>query len=100
MDIKQSEIKLEEFNNCPGADHIKHYLYENNLNPYVEIVDLNNERFSWYQNDNATLVIALHPGPTEITVALALGQLSVNESADEFHWKVIDKRFIVRIWWD
>lgn len=100
MDIKLSEIKLDVFNNCPGADRIKQYLYEKNLNPYIEIVDLNNDRFSWYQNAGDTLVIAINSGPTESTVALALGQLAVHECADEFHWKVVDKRFVVRIWWD
>jgi hypothetical protein len=98
--MKPSELKLAGYNNCPTADRLQKYLEEKNLNPYIEFVDLDCNRFPYYQNDEATLVIAINPGPTESTVALALGQLAVHECADEFHWEIIDKRFVVRIWWD
>lgn len=98
--MKPSEIKLEEFNNCPGADAIKQWLYENNLNPYIEFVDLDSRKFSWYQNDAATLMLAIKDKATESTVALALGKMAVENNADEFHWKVIDGMFVVRLWWD
>lgn len=98
--MKPSEIKLEEFNNCPGGDAIKQWFYENNLNPYIEFVDLDSHRFSWYENDAATLVLAIKDEVTGLTVALALGKMAVENNADEFHWKVIDGMFVVRLWWD
>jgi hypothetical protein len=100
MDIKRSEIKLEELGNCPSTERVKQYLSGHHLNPYIEIIDVDCQRYSWYQNDRDTLVIALLPGATESKVALALGQFAVHERADEFDWKVVDKRFVVRIWWD
>ena len=97
--MKPSEIKLEEFNNCPGADRIKKELYERNLDP-LDLVDLPQEIATYYENDSATLVIAIKEGPTGLQVALALGQIAVDYAADEFHWKVIDGRHVIRLWWD
>lgn len=98
--MKPSEIKLEEFNNCPGADRIKKELYERNLNLYLNIVDLPGETATYYENEADTLVIAVKEGPTDMQVALALGQIAVDYAADEFHWKVIDGRHVIRLWWD
>lgn len=100
MDLKLSDIKLAGYNNCPTAEKLKEYFDEKNLNPYIDFVDLDCNRFRYYQNDEATLVIAIKRGPTEAIIALALGQLAVHECADEFHWEIVDKRFVVRIWWD
>lgn len=97
MDMKPNEIKLEEFSNCPGSSRIKEYLYEHNLNSYIEIVDIQEP---FYQNDRDTFVLAIIPGPTESQVALALGKLAVEFSVDEFTWKSIDGKYVVRIWWD
>ena len=97
--MKPSEIKLEEFNNCPGADRIKKELYERNLDP-LDLVDLPQEIATYYENDSATLVIAIKEGPTGLQVALALGQIAVDYAADEFHWKIIDGRYVIRLWWD
>lgn len=98
--MKPSEIRLEEFNNCPGADRIRKELYERNLNSYLDFVDLPQEIASYYENDPATLVIAIKEGPTGLQVALALGQIAVDYAADEFHWKVIDGKYVIRLWWD
>ncbi len=96
--MKPSEIKLEEFNNCPGADRIKKELYVRNLDP-LDLVDLPQEIATYYENDSATLVIAIKEGPTGLQVALALGQIAVDYAADEFQWKVIDGRHVIRLWW-
>lgn len=98
--MKPSEMKLEEFNNCPGAERIKQELYSLSLNPYLELVDLPQQLTSYWENDPATLVIAVREGPTETQVALALGQIAVEFSADEFNWKTVDGKYIVRLWWD
>lgn len=98
--MQPSEIKLEEFSNCPGASKIKHFLYTHNLNPYFEIVDVDEERSYAYKNDRDTLVISILPGPTEAQVALALGSMAVECGADEYNWKAIDGKYVVRIWWD
>lgn len=97
--MKPSEIKLEEFNNCPGSDRIKKELYERNLGS-LDLVDLPQEIATYYENDSATLVIAIKEDPTGLQVALALGQIAVDYAADEFHWKVIDGRHVIRLWWD
>ncbi len=98
--MQPSEIKLEEFSNCPGANRIKQYLYTHNLNPYFEIVDVDEERSYAYKNDRDTLVIFILSGPTEAQVALALGTMAVELNADEYNWKAIEGKYIVRIWWD
>ncbi len=98
--MQPSEIKLEEFNNCPGTDALKQYLYKHNLNPYFEVVDIDEGRSYGYKNDLDTLVISILPGPTEAQVALAIGAMAVELSADEFNWKAIDGKYLVRLWWD
>ncbi len=95
-----SEIKLEEFNDCPGAQPIKDYLNEEKLHPYIEIVDLDHRLGSYFENDPATLVIAIIQGATEARTALAIGQIATHYQADEFHWKVVEGVFVVRLWWD
>ncbi len=98
--MNPSEIKLREFNNCLGTERIKQELYSLNLTPYFEVVDLPQQLATYWENDPATLVIAIKEGPTEAQVALALGQIAVDFSADEFNWKAVDGKYIVRLWWD
>ncbi len=97
--MKPSKIKLEEFNNCPGTESIKDYLYKHYLEPYVKVIDLD-ESHSFHVNDRDTLVLAILKGPTETQVALAIGQLAVQFAADEFTWKAIEDTYIIRLWWD
>ena len=98
--MQPSEIKLEEFSNCPGANRIKQYLYTHNLNPYFEVIDVDEERSYAYKNDRDTLVLSILPGPTEAQVGLAIGAMAVEFGADEFNWKAIDGKYLVRLWWD
>ena len=98
--MQPSEIKLEEFSNCPGASKIKHFLYAHNLHPYFDVVDIDEEQFYAYKNDRDTLVLSVLPGPTETQVALALGSMAVEFRADEYNWKAIDGKYIVRMWCD
>ena len=95
--MQPSEIKLEQFSNCPGADRVRQYLYEHYLNSYFEVVDL---KENFYQNNRDTFVLALLSGPTEAQVALALGTMAVELHADEYNWKAIEGKYIVRLWWD
>jgi hypothetical protein len=98
--MKTSRIKLEEFNDCPGADAVKHYLYMHNLLPYLSVVDLDDVAHCYDSNRGDTLVLAISRGQTEMSVALALGRLAVWFAADEFTWYVSEGTYIVRLWWD
>jgi hypothetical protein len=98
--MKASHIQLEAFNDCPGADAVKHYLDRHNLQPYISVVDLNHAQHSYYRNNGDTLVLAILNGQAETQVALALGEMAVWSSADEFTWNAVDGMYIVRLWWD
>ena len=95
-----STIKLEAFNDCPGADAVKQYLYTHNLLPYLSVVDLDDAAHCYDNNRGDTLVLAISKGQTELPVALALGRLAVWFAADEFTWYVSEGAYIVRLWWD
>jgi hypothetical protein len=95
--MKLSEIKLEAFNDCPGADEGKAYIATHQLHPAIRVVDLDN---IFYTNSSDTLVLEIIKGPDEMKVALALGQMAVECLADEFTWNVIEGTYIVRLWWD
>ena len=98
--MKPSHIKLEAFNDCPGADVVKDYLYTHHLQPYLSVVDLDDAQHYGHVNSGDTLVLAIRKGQTEMRVALALGQLAVWFATDEFSWRVIDGTYLVRLWWD
>lgn len=98
--MKPSEIKLEEFNNCPGKYTINHALLELNINHVTKVVDLDPETSTNWENDPATLVIMLNDHVSKTKIALALGQIAVDYSVDELHWKQIGKKYVVRLWWD
>lgn len=98
--MKQTEIKLEEFSNCPGAAAIKQYLYKHNLNPYFEVIDIEESISYAFKNDRDTLVLSILPGATETQVSLAIAQMAVEFGADELNWKNIEEKYVVRIWWD
>lgn len=95
--MKKTTIRLEEFNNCPGKKRMNQYLYESNLSPYVQIVDVKDKEL---RNERDTLVFSILPGATETQVAISLGKLAVYFAADDFSWEVIEGQYVIRIWWD
>lgn len=99
--MKPSEIKLEEFNNCPGQDILRPMSeLQLRANRDYEVVDLSSETYPYWQNDGATLVLAIAKSGVDTRVALALGKIAVEWSMDEFDWRLIDGRYVIRLWWD
>lgn len=94
--MKITTIKLEEFSNCPGKIAIKQYLFQHNLLPYVNVVNVDDD----FKNNRDTFVLEILEGPTKTQVALALGKMAVHFAADEFSWTHIDDVYVARIWWD
>lgn len=95
-----SEIKLEEFNNCPGAFRISHALLDLNINHVIKIVDLDKDSDPYWQNSSSTLVVMLNDHVSKTKIALTLGNIATDYSVDEFHWKQVGKKYVVRLWWD
>jgi hypothetical protein len=98
--MRPSTIKLIAVNHCPGADEVKRYLYMHNLQPYVQVVDLELAQASDHVNKDDMLVLAIGKGKTQTRVALALGQMALWFSVGELIWDVIDGIYIVRFWWN
>ena len=98
--MKPSEIKLDEFNDCPGTESIRRYLDERRLTGAVHPVDVDSDLAYSYQNDGATLVLAVQQQAPQIATALNLGAVAVAALADEFTWDVILGQVVVRLWWD
>lgn len=98
MNVKQSDLKIrEEFNDCPGGDKIKQYIYDHNLKESFDYVDVEGRNF--WDNDEATMVVALKLNASPRAM-LGLGKLSTELNADEYDFFSINGVIVVRIWWD
>ena len=98
--MRASSIKLEAFNNCPGADAVRDRLRKYNLSPYIQVIDLEHSQRQFFINSGDTLVVAILNGPNQLQTALALGNIAASYEANEFTWTVIDGTYVVRLWWD
>jgi hypothetical protein len=93
--MKASTIKLERFNNCPGALSVKCYLYDHNLMDCVKVVDVDE---AVEVNDRDMVVLAL-TGRSETKAALAIGEMAVWFKAHELTWREVGGTYVIRLWW-
>lgn len=91
-------IKLEEFNECPGAETVQAYLDETHLSEWLEVADAKQQ---YYQNTPDTLVLKVISGRSlTFYDGLALGKLQGSMGADEFNHITEDYESFYRVWWD
>lgn len=102
MTVQESEIKItDEFNDCPGGDAIKDYFQKSSLDYAFEFVDIE-ESLDWY-NDPATIVIrpkTTIEANTLNNALLHIGKFATECHVNEFDWKTVNNRMIIRLWWD
>jgi hypothetical protein len=99
------EIKLEEFNSCPGKEAVERYLFDHNIactgEGFCVIADAENENY--YRNKEDTLVLRVKP-TRQLSLSfqdgLELGNFRHWSGADEFHTLKADGYIYFRFWWD
>jgi hypothetical protein len=98
VNYKPSEVKLSNFNNCPGSDMASAILTKTFGNKWqaVDLIDMD-----YWVNDEATLVFTV--GDRQKTYTL-LQMLRFADSfkelmTDEFTW-ADSNAVVVRMWWD
>lgn len=96
------QIKLEEFNNCPGAEELRKDLASTYLDEKFEVADAKAE---FWQNEPDTLVlkyIGVENGAQQLSFSdgALLGRLAGRNNADEFDWIHEDYELYIRLWWD
>lgn len=91
--ITQSSVQLDKngFNGLPGKEAVLEAIKKSG----VEINPVNLPRFSFWDNNDATLVVEIAKEDLE-KLHIALRSVS----ADEFNSKVVNGKTIVRAWWD
>lgn len=92
------EMKLEEFNNCPGKEAVQKQLKELGIADYIEIADA---PMQYWQNESDTLVLKMKTGMSwPFEVGLAFTKLMTTTNPDEFDSEVKNYTTYIRMWWD
>lgn len=99
-----NNIKLEEFNDCPGKKVVEEYLKDNNIiglgNGFTEVKDAFAD---YYKNKEDTLVLRLKDiKKFELTFqnGLDIASLQRQFNADEFRILHEGGYIYFRFWWD
>ena len=94
--MKKSTIKLDKegYNDLAPLNEVMAKLKK--YCPKYKVVDDDED---YWQNDEATLVLAFDKG-LAFSEGLRVGELANNLSADEFNHFVEGEKVVVRLWWD
>ena len=99
--VRQSNLKLDENIGNYEPWRINKWFKENGIAELVDYLDVVDNP-SW-TNDGATIVIGVKNNLTPAVamhIALKLGQLAVEDGANEFNYYKDQGRYVIRMWWD
>jgi hypothetical protein len=96
MEIKTAKLEItDEFNNCQGGEWLEKELKLRNLYKAIKFVDVMNN--SDWRNDRATMVVEITPALENF---MAFAKFSVEALTDEYQYRKVGEKYIVRLWWD
>lgn len=94
-------IKLEEFNNCPGS-RVAEYFIQDPQHPDAALIeDLPEEEY--WQNKYDTLVVSIKLNSTRAELSRAFRKIITiigRFRPDEVHDHFKENKIFYRIWWD
>lgn len=92
-------IKLEEFNSCPGKEAVAGELQKSGVFEYATVADTDIE---FWQNADDTLVLAIPVSDQKVDAfkIAKFGELIYSLAPDEYHVRKHGQVYYIRIWWD